>query len=146
MIREFLLTILLAAIFTGLSYPMYQRLLGRLRGRETLAAIATLILLLVLVIAPLLAVLAAGANEALRVTETIGPRLQQLVDQPGEFDNRLRGLPEQCEHVVHVFNVFPAGVGLVQVVVGSPRRGPARPHEDGSPRACLSFLISPRRR
>jgi predicted PurR-regulated permease PerM len=49
--------------------------------------------LLVLVIAPLLAVLGAGANEALRVTETIRPRLQQLVDQPGELDSRLRALP-----------------------------------------------------
>ena len=93
MIRAFLLTILLAAIFTGLSYPVYQRLLGWLRGREALAAIATLALLLALVMAPLLAVLGAGANEALRVTETIRPRLQQLVDQPGEFDSRLRALP-----------------------------------------------------
>ena len=33
MIRSFLLTILLAAIFTGLSYPVYQWVLGRLRGR-----------------------------------------------------------------------------------------------------------------
>jgi predicted PurR-regulated permease PerM len=93
MIRAFLSTILLAAIFTGLSYPVYQWVLGRLRGRKALAAIATLVLLLALVMAPLLAVLGAGANEALRVTETIRPRLQQLVDQPGEFDSRLRALP-----------------------------------------------------
>jgi predicted PurR-regulated permease PerM len=93
MISAFLLTILLAAIFTALSYPVYQRLLGLFRGRRALAAIATLALLLVLVMAPLLAVLGAGANEALRVTETIRPRLQQLVDQPGEFDSRLRALP-----------------------------------------------------
>jgi predicted PurR-regulated permease PerM len=65
----------------------------RVRGRKALAAIATLLVLLVLVMAPLLAVLGAGANEALRVTETIRPRLQQLVDQPGEFDSRLRALP-----------------------------------------------------
>ena len=31
MIRVFLLTIVLAAIFTGVSYPVYQWLLGRLR-------------------------------------------------------------------------------------------------------------------
>ena len=54
MIRTFLLTILLAAIFTGLSYPVYQWLLGRFRGRRALTAIATLVLLLTLVIAPLL--------------------------------------------------------------------------------------------
>ena len=93
MIRTFLVTILLAAIFAGLSYPAYEWILVRVRGRRPLAAIATLLLLLVLVIAPLLAVLGAGANEALRVTETIGPRLQQLVDQPGEFDSWLRTLP-----------------------------------------------------
>jgi len=93
MIRAFLLTILLAAIFTGLSYPLYQWILGRMRGRKPLAAVSTLLLLLVLVMAPLLAVLGAGANEALRVTETISPRLQQLVDQPGEFDRRLRTVP-----------------------------------------------------
>jgi predicted PurR-regulated permease PerM len=92
MIRAFIVTILLAAIFTGLSHPLYKWLLARL-GRPALAAVATLALLLGLVIAPLLAVLGAGANEALRVTETIGPRLQQLVDQPGEFDSRLRALP-----------------------------------------------------
>ncbi len=93
MIRAFVVTILLAAIFTGLSYPVYQWLLARFRGRQGLAAVATLVLLLALVIAPLLGVLGAGANEALRVTETIRPRLQQLVDQPGEFNSRLRTLP-----------------------------------------------------
>ena len=65
MIRAFLLTILLAAIFAGLSYPVYRWVLGRAGGRKALAAIVTLVLLLVLVMAPLLAVLGAGANEAL---------------------------------------------------------------------------------
>jgi predicted PurR-regulated permease PerM len=41
MIRAFLLTILLAAIFAGLSYPVYEWMLGRVRGRTALAAIAT---------------------------------------------------------------------------------------------------------
>jgi predicted PurR-regulated permease PerM len=93
MIRSFLLTILLAAIFTGLSYPVYRWLLRRVGGRQALAAIATLLVLLVLVMAPVLVVLGAGANEALRVSETIRPRLQRLVDTPGEFDSRLRALP-----------------------------------------------------
>ncbi len=93
MIRTFLLTILLAAIFTGLSYPMYQWLLRKFHARSGLAAIATLLVLLTMVVGPLLAVLGAGANEALDVTETIRPRLERLVDQPGEFNRRLRLLP-----------------------------------------------------
>ena len=44
MIRSFLMTIVLAAIFAALSYPAYRWLLGRFRGREAPAAIATLVL------------------------------------------------------------------------------------------------------
>jgi predicted PurR-regulated permease PerM len=93
MIWDFLLTILLAAIFTALSYPTYRWMVRHCRGQTVLAAAATLVLLLALVFVPLLLVLAAGANEALRMTESIGPRLQQLVDQPGELESRLRNLP-----------------------------------------------------
>ncbi len=93
MVWTFALTILMAAIFAGLSYPSYRRLQDRMGGRAALAAVATLILLLVLVLAPLLVVLAAGANEALRITQTVGPRLQQFVDEPGALQERLQGLP-----------------------------------------------------
>jgi predicted PurR-regulated permease PerM len=93
MIRDFLLTILLAAIFAGLSYPLYRWLLQRVGGYRVVAAIATLVLLLALVIAPLLAVLGAAATEALRITETIRPRLQEFVSTPGELTTLLRGVP-----------------------------------------------------
>lgn len=93
MIRAFLVTILLSAIFAGLSYPVYEWMLRRLGAHKALAAIATLVLLLTLVMAPLLAVVGAGANEALRVSDTIRPGLQRLVDQPGEFDKRLKAVP-----------------------------------------------------
>lgn len=93
MVRAFLLTILLAAIFTGLSYPLYARLARRLGGRSGPAAIVTILVLVALVVVPLLAVLAAGANEALRVTETIRPQIERIVERPGEFNRRLRVLP-----------------------------------------------------
>jgi predicted PurR-regulated permease PerM len=93
MVRDFLLTVLMAALFTGVAYPVYRRILRRIGGRETLAALATLLLLLTVVIVPLLAVLGAVASEAQRVNETILPRLRLLVDEPGEFDRRLGPLP-----------------------------------------------------
>ena len=93
MVRSFVLTILLAAIFAGVSYPVYRWLLQRLRGIEPLASIATILLLLALVIAPVFGIVAAGANEALRVTENIRPRVQQFINEPGEFDRWLRALP-----------------------------------------------------
>lgn len=93
MIRGFLVTIVLAAIFSGLSYPVYRWLLRRLAGRGALAAVATLLFLLTLVMAPLVAVLGAAATEALRVSQTVRPRLEQLVNEPGEFERRLHALP-----------------------------------------------------
>lgn len=93
MIRPFLLTILLAAVFTGVSYPGYRRILHLYRGRAVLAAVTTLILLLVLVIGPLFMVLAAAANEALRISETVGPQIQAFVQSPGEMGERMRALP-----------------------------------------------------
>jgi predicted PurR-regulated permease PerM len=93
MIRAFLLTILLAAIFSGLSYPMYRWFLRTFRNRSALAAIATLLVLVALVVGPLLGVLGAAANEALRVSESVRPAVERLVDRPGEFNRRLRVLP-----------------------------------------------------
>jgi predicted PurR-regulated permease PerM len=92
MIRDFLLTILLAAIFAGLSYPVYRWLLQRIK-HPAITAILTLLFLLAVVIVPLAVILAAAANEALGVTETIGPRLQEIVNQPAIFEGWLQRLP-----------------------------------------------------
>jgi predicted PurR-regulated permease PerM len=93
MVRGFLLTIVLAALFAGLVHPAYRRLVQLFRGRARLAAAVTLVLLLVVVIVPLLLVAGAVAREAIRMNETLIPSVQRLVDEPGEFERRLRPLP-----------------------------------------------------
>jgi len=93
MIQIFLMTVLLAALFTGVAYPVHRGLVVMLRGHEKLAAIATLLLLLTLVIAPLLVVAGAVANEAQRVNTTLLPKLQQMVNEPGDLERHLRPLP-----------------------------------------------------
>ena len=52
MIRGFLLTILLAAIFTGLLYPAYRWFLALFGGRRPLASVATVLIALVLIGGP----------------------------------------------------------------------------------------------
>jgi predicted PurR-regulated permease PerM len=92
MIQAFLVTILLAALFSGVAYGLHRQIARAFGGREKAAAILTLVLLLALVVTPLLFVAGAVANEALRITETIGPRIDQL-RQPGELDRWLRHAP-----------------------------------------------------
>jgi predicted PurR-regulated permease PerM len=91
MVRTFLLTVLLAAIFAGLIYPAFQRLL--IPGHRALTAALTLLLFLVLVLTPLFAVLGAVANQALQINETIRPRIVQFIQEPGTFDSWLQVLP-----------------------------------------------------
>ncbi len=93
MIWPFFVTIVLAGVFASLAYPAYRRLVRLFRGRQALAAAATVALLFLLVMTPLLAALGAIANEALRVHDTIGPRLQQYIDHPLDLERKVRALP-----------------------------------------------------
>ena len=93
MIRQFLMTILLAAIFSGLAFPLYARLERKFRGRRVLASLATLLIVLVLVVGPLLTVLGIVAGQAFRVSETVAPWIQEQLSEPGLLAERLEGLP-----------------------------------------------------
>jgi predicted PurR-regulated permease PerM len=94
LVRGFVLTILLAAIFAGLGHPIYRRLLGLVRGRAPLASSLTVLLGLVLVVGPLLTVAGVVVAEAVRVSENVRPRIEELLKQPvvlGEYFERLPG-------------------------------------------------------
>lgn len=93
MIWTFALTILLAAIFAGLAYPAYADMTRRFGGRANLAAATTLVMILLLILVPLVAVFAAGANEALRMTQEFGPQLKNALSDSGALEERLRRLP-----------------------------------------------------
>jgi predicted PurR-regulated permease PerM len=93
MVRDFALTVALAALFTGALYPVYVRIERWCGGRSRVAAACTLLLMLVVVIAPLAAIGSAVVREVVKLNETTLPRLQRLVDEPGEFERRLRPLP-----------------------------------------------------
>jgi predicted PurR-regulated permease PerM len=93
MIRMFLLTILLAAIFAAVARPIYLAIERRLNGRPALASAATLLLLLVVVITPLTLLAGAVANEALRVANNVRPWIEARIAEPGLLAETLRRLP-----------------------------------------------------
>jgi predicted PurR-regulated permease PerM len=99
MIRMFLLTILMAAIFAAVARPLYLRLQHWLRGNRALASVATLVLLLVLVITPLLLLAGAVASEALRVAANVRPWIEARLEEPTLIDDAIRRVPyiEQIE-------------------------------------------------
>jgi predicted PurR-regulated permease PerM len=93
MIRSFLLGILLAAIFSALAAPLYQRIERLVRGRRRLASVLTLLVLVVVVIAPLLAILGIVATQAFHVADAARPWVESQLAHPGRLFDRLHGLP-----------------------------------------------------
>jgi predicted PurR-regulated permease PerM len=82
MIRGFLTALLLAAIFTALCHPLHRRLVRALGGRVALASLATLVIVLVVIIGPLLGFLGVVANQALEVSLAIRPWIEAQVADP----------------------------------------------------------------
>jgi predicted PurR-regulated permease PerM len=93
MIRSFLLTVLIAAIFSGLAWPLYVRILRLVGGRRGFAAAGTLLLMLVIVFGPLLVILGLVVNEAITLTDSIRPFVQRLIEEPTYLEQVLQGMP-----------------------------------------------------
>ena len=82
MIGPFLQALFLAAVLTGILYPLYVWLRAHLR-KETLAAGATVLLVLIAVVLPLLLLLGVFVREAVRLTDIVGPWLEQAANGEG---------------------------------------------------------------
>ena len=77
MVWRFITPVLLAAIFTGLCRPLHQKFIQWMGGRVTLASTVTLLVILFVIIAPLILFLGVVAGQALEVSDTIRPWIQQ---------------------------------------------------------------------
>jgi predicted PurR-regulated permease PerM len=86
MIWGLLLAVVMAAIMTGLTYPLYNRLVKLFGGRKAAAAAATLVAVIVLVVTPLVVVADVVATQALLISETATPKVNELlrkIEEPG---------------------------------------------------------------
>ncbi|MCL4812426.1 MAG: AI-2E family transporter [Vicinamibacteraceae bacterium] len=92
-IWEFVMTVLLAAIFAGLLHPLFRRLTVILGGRAALASVITLLLAFFLVAGPLLTVAGAVVNEAIQISQTARPTVEGWVKEPGRMWALLEQLP-----------------------------------------------------
>jgi len=85
MVKDFLLAVFLAAIFAGMSYPLFRRLRYRLGGRENLASILTIVLLFLGVVLPLTIFLAFVVSESVALSQGIGEWVRSEPDRLGQL-------------------------------------------------------------
>ncbi|MBB6480104.1 AI-2E family transporter [Spirochaeta isovalerica] len=93
MIKGFLMTLLLAGVFSSLSQPIYRRLHGFVRGRESIAAGLTLLAILLIVIIPISIILSIVVVQAVQVGQAVGPWIQEMISQPDRLLSTLEKLP-----------------------------------------------------
>jgi predicted PurR-regulated permease PerM len=93
MIRTFLLTLILAAVFSALAHPPFRRLERAFGGRTRLAAGTTLAVIFFAIILPLGAFLGAVTAEAVKFGQSVKPWVQEQIAQPGALSETLKELP-----------------------------------------------------
>jgi predicted PurR-regulated permease PerM len=83
MVRGYLMTLLLAGVFSSLSQPIFRRFLKWTRDRRALSSALTLAMILLIVIIPLAIILSIVVAQAVQVGQAVGPWIQQTLSQAG---------------------------------------------------------------
>ena len=93
MIRQFLLTLFLAATFSGIAHPIYRRLRKWFGGRRITASIITLLIVFVVVIGPMIGLISIVASEALQVSQTVRPWIGESLQSRNQIDAWFDSIP-----------------------------------------------------
>ena len=93
MIRQFLMTLLLAAIISGIFHPLFSGLERRFGGRPRLAAAATVGIVLLLFIGPVSGFLGIVAAQAFEVSQMARPWVQNQLARMSELDRIFGQIP-----------------------------------------------------
>ncbi|TWT81297.1 putative inner membrane protein [Planctomycetes bacterium CA13] len=100
MMSGFFEAILLAAVFSSIIYPLYVWLHQKLGGRDTLASVLTLVIVLFALVVPLVTLLGLIADQAVNVSRDVKPWVEQQLSQSGQEEYELPSwlpLKEQLE-------------------------------------------------
>lgn len=97
LIQSYLKALLLAGIFAALAQPLYRKMLGWVGGRQALASGLVLVAALVLIVGPLTAFMGVLARQAVDVSRSVTPWVQQQLENPSEIQAFLDKIPYLSE-------------------------------------------------
>ncbi len=89
MISAFFQALLLAAVFSGVVYPLYLWVQKKLGDHDTLASLLTLSLTLFVIVVPLLYLLGLIAEQAMNIANDVTPWIELRLNSPVEQVNYL---------------------------------------------------------
>ena len=92
-VKPFLVSIFLAALFATLFHPLYERIRSLLGGRNALASAATMLLAVCFVFVPISLILAAVVSQALELAAIVRPWVEKQFTDPEAFQSLVRSMP-----------------------------------------------------
>lgn len=93
MIRQFLIAILLAGIFSAMFQPFYRRFLKWFKGRRNLSSAMTLVTICLIVILPLFLLFGIVTAQAIKISDEVEPWVAHQIEEPSGFTDFFRALP-----------------------------------------------------
>jgi predicted PurR-regulated permease PerM len=119
MIANFILPMFLAALFAGLAFRFYQKLVKLVRGRESAAAFLTLFTVLTLVVIPLTFFLGIVVDQAVDLTESVTPWVQEELGNQDLLERLEARLPESVQEVLPEMDRIKAKLGELASRIGT---------------------------
>ena len=93
MVRNFLMAIFLAGIFSALAYPMYSRFVRWFGGRRAPASGLTIFVILFVILLPLGGLVGIVTSQAINVGISVRPWIEKQLAEPDALVERLGKLP-----------------------------------------------------
>jgi len=90
--KSFLITLMLAGIFTAIMYPAYRRALRMCRGRAQVASGLTVTLIVAVAVLPFIAFVGLLVSQGIQISNSAAPMIEQQVTD-GHWGERLSKLP-----------------------------------------------------
>lgn len=106
MIRDFLMALFLAGLFSALLTPIYKRFANWFGGRRSLASLTTVGLMVFFVLLPLGALMGIVTAQAISVGNSVKPWVQRQIAQPDAFFKLLESIPYWDQIVPYRDTVF----------------------------------------
>lgn len=92
-LRGFLMTILAAALLSGLLYPAFTWLTKEFNGRRKSAAGVTLLFTVILIVGPIAGVISLVVGQAASITDNVRPAIEKAINDETYLDRLLRQAP-----------------------------------------------------
>lgn len=93
MIRNFLMALLLAGIFSAMAQPVYKKIAQLLGGRQRAASLITIALFIIVILVPISGLVSVVTAQAIKVGQSVTPWVQRQIEQPAAFSEYLQRIP-----------------------------------------------------